>query len=403
MNIQIDRFVKLIDNEIKISLLQRDVDYYSVVDTLEDMEKLLQNLDLVRPCPGANREGGIRSENCSLFLEPSGKKKRIPPRCHKYAEKKKSLAKKVRGGLQQKIDQAIKKKEKNNKIRLFTKKVMSQNKKDWPIAWQNAVLACVNASKAKSSKGRRYTTQWIYVCQLLRIKSLALYKKMLRHGFLPLPSLRTLQRYMKKLSPAYGFQKNIFAMMKEKSATMPESADRHGESALLVDEMKFSEGLWVDKPSLKMLGFVNLDQFTPEVQEDVPADHVLVMMLQAFKGQYFQSVSAHLSRGVVKGPELAKMILEATGLLEESGFFVDAIVSDAAAWNRNMWSQFGIKKLKYEKEYSKRSILLMMKITQRILMKTLIMNWHMQAKLQINQKKQKKLKKATRRKKKVIL
>lgn len=33
---------------------------------------------------------------------------------------------------------------------------------------------------------------------------------------------------MQKLNPAYGFQKNIFAMLKEK-ATMMEEADRHGE------------------------------------------------------------------------------------------------------------------------------------------------------------------------------
>ncbi|KAK3931552.1 Complement component C9 [Frankliniella fusca] len=114
--------------------------------------------------------------------------------------------------------------------------------------------------------------------------------------------------------------------------------------------MKLSEGLWLDKHSLKLLGFVNMDQFTPEVQRDVPADHSLIMMFQGFKGQYFQSVSAHLSRGAVKGSELAKLIIEATRLLEDSGFYINAIVSDAAAWNRNMWSQFGIKKLNHEKE-----------------------------------------------------
>ncbi|KAK3914494.1 KH domain-containing protein C06G4.1 [Frankliniella fusca] len=94
---------------------------------------------------------------------------------------------------------------------------------------------------------------------------------MLRDEFLPLPSLRTLQRYMQKLSPAYG--------------------------SLLVDEMKLSEGLWVEKQTLKVLGFVDIGKFTPEVQKDVPADHALSIMFQGFKGQYFQSVSAHLSRG----------------------------------------------------------------------------------------------------------
>ncbi|KAK3931551.1 Sodium channel protein type 3 subunit alpha [Frankliniella fusca] len=249
-------------------MIDLDVAYSSDVDSFADIEKLLQNyIDSVRPCRGTEKEGGIRSEKCSLFLEPSGVKKRIPPRCHQCAEKKKSLARKVRRGLQQKIGQAKKKIDKNNKIRRLIKKVFSRNKKiiylkdkveglkarcadleqskindyikDWPTPWKNAVLACVNAkgrpthvflctrffrvgrpsvnaSRVKSTKGRRYTTQWIYECQLLRIRSLSLYKKMLRDGFLPFPSLGTLLRYMKKLSPAYVLKKNTFATLKKK-------------------------------------------------------------------------------------------------------------------------------------------------------------------------------------------
>lgn len=54
---------------------------------------------------------------------------------------------------------------------------------------------------------------------------------MLRDNFLPLPSIRTLQRYMKKLSPQYGFQKNVFEMLKEKAPHM-EEAERHGENPI---------------------------------------------------------------------------------------------------------------------------------------------------------------------------
>ena len=100
--------------------------------------------------------------------------------------------------------------------------------KGFPPRWEMAIRACISAAKAKTANGRRFTTNWIYECQLLRIKSLGLYKKMLRDNFLPLPSLRTLQRYMKKLKPAYGFQTNVFELLKEKSQHMPE-AERHGE------------------------------------------------------------------------------------------------------------------------------------------------------------------------------
>ncbi len=58
--------------------------------------------------------------------------------------------------------------------------------KDMPTKWQQVILACTKAAKAKTANGRRYTLNWIYECQMLRIKSLALYKKMRRDQFLPL-------------------------------------------------------------------------------------------------------------------------------------------------------------------------------------------------------------------------
>lgn len=40
-----------------------------------------------------------------------------------------------------------------------------------PTNQQLSVQACLTASKVKSNKGMRYTTQWVYECLLLRIKS----------------------------------------------------------------------------------------------------------------------------------------------------------------------------------------------------------------------------------------
>ena len=75
--------------------------------------------------------------------------------------------------------------------------------------------------------------------------------------------------------------------------------------------MKLSEGLHFLKYSLKIVGFVDLDKHTPEKLKDVPADHPLVIMFQTFQGQTYQTISAHLSRGAVKGPVLAKLVMEA--------------------------------------------------------------------------------------------
>ncbi|KAK3929508.1 DNA transposase [Frankliniella fusca] len=345
--IQIDRYLKINNNEIKLYLLQNNIELnYSNPESFEDFEKLLQRVEELQACPGTGKEDGRRSPKCTLFLEPGGKRKRTAPCCKHCSDKRKSIAKGFRRTLDKKFRKAKNEKEKNNKIRVLTKNVISRNKKvltlqqtvtdlkekfasldfkklneyiqNWPVCWQNAVLACVNAAKVKSSKGRRYTTQWIYECQLLRIKSLSLYKKMLRDGFLPLPSLRTLQRYMKKLSPAYGFQENTFAMLRERAPLMHES-DRHG--SLLVDEIKLSEGLWVDKQSLQVLGFVHLDNFTPEAQKVVPADHSLVMMFQGFKGQYFQSEKTHKIRKKKKKQTTRR---KNNNVLEEEEDFIES-------------------------------------------------------------------------------
>ncbi len=116
--------------------------------------------------------------------------------------------------------------------------------------------------------------------------------------------------------------------------------------------MKLSEYLWFEKHSLQLKGFVNLDQFTPESLKDVPADHALVFLFQAFQGQYFQTISAHLSKGAANGQCLAKLILEAVCLLEDAGFFVDAVVTDAASWNRKAWTEFGLTKKMHERQNS---------------------------------------------------
>jgi len=40
-----------------------------------------------------------------------------------------------------------------------------------PAKWQEAVRACISAANVSHVHQRRYTTEWIYECILLRIKS----------------------------------------------------------------------------------------------------------------------------------------------------------------------------------------------------------------------------------------
>jgi len=74
----------------------------------------------------------------------------------------------------------------------------------------------------------------------------------------------------------------------------------------------------------------------------VRGDHALVFLFQPFRGKWVQLVGAFLSKNCAKGDILHLLILECIILLENSGFFVDVVTTDGAAWNRNMWKQFSL-------------------------------------------------------------
>lgn len=102
-----------------------------------------------------------------------------------------------------------------------------------PINQQLPVQACFTASKAKNIKDLRYTTQWVYECLLLRIKSKKTYNHLRNHNILTLPCIDTLNRYIQAIKGCYGFQENTFKLLKEKSAKF-ESSHVHGILILLI-------------------------------------------------------------------------------------------------------------------------------------------------------------------------
>ena len=97
-----------------------------------------------------------------------------------------------------------------------------------PPEQQLLVQTCIDAAKHHNKKSRRYKTEWIYECLIMRIKAPGLYNKLMEENKIASPSPRTLQRYMTALRPAFGFQENVFSMMANKAAHMPK-AERHGK------------------------------------------------------------------------------------------------------------------------------------------------------------------------------
>lgn len=108
--------------------------------------------------------------------------------------------------------------------------------------------------------------------------------------------------------------------------------------------MKLMQGTKFNRSTLKMDGFVDMGEISTgqKGKEDELGDHALVVMYQTYRGKTVQALAAFLSKGNVKAKQLTNIILEATMKLEDSGWFVDGVTMDGAAWNRQVWDALGI-------------------------------------------------------------
>ncbi|KAM7303871.1 uncharacterized protein ISCGN_013788 [Ixodes scapularis] len=114
---------------------------------------------------------------------------------------------------------------------------------------------------------------------------------------------------------------------------------RHG--GLVIDEIKLSSHLDMTA-STRIEGFVDLGQFSQEVDKHIRADHGLVVMFQPYIGEWTQIIGVFASASNVKSKLLTKIVVEATLLCEQVGLYVDYIFSDGASWNRAMWHDLGV-------------------------------------------------------------
>lgn len=264
--------------------------------------------------------------------------------------------------MQQHIDSLIEKYSQINENSLM------QKIKDLPEQQQEVVKTILKYGKLDNKHGMRYSREWILECILLRIKSRKAYIHLKNHQILPLPALTTLRRYMKNMKPQYGFDPQVFSMLKKKSASM-KSEEKRGNNieinyklsykccmlniifknfysgVLVIDEMQISKSVSFDSDNLSILGFTDLGEHTPEHQKMEQADHALVFLYQPFQGKWIQNVAAFLSKGAANGQVLSHLVTECIILLEKNGFQVDVITTDGAQWNRGMWKNFGLKEL----------------------------------------------------------
>lgn len=72
----------------------------------------------------------------------------------------------------------------------------------------------------------RYKKEWIYDSLLLKVKLTAVYTFLQENGYLPLPTPRTLHRYLRSLKADFGFDAGLFAVLREKLQGVPERERR---------------------------------------------------------------------------------------------------------------------------------------------------------------------------------
>lgn len=190
-----------------------------------------------------------------------------------------------------------------------------------------------------NSKQRRYDMEWICICLLMRSLSRRLYDRMKQLKLLILPCRNTLDGYVKNIELYFGFRQSVFDCLRYVASTMEDNQKR---GVLLADEMSLTESIHFNRQTLEFEGFVNLGDYTTDIEKRQIANHSLVLMFQPFQGDHVKVIGMFLSKGAVKGETLKKLLDEAIQRLGGVGYPVDAVVTDGASWNRKVWTDSGI-------------------------------------------------------------
>lgn len=198
----------------------------------------------------------------------------------------------------------------------------------------------INGAKRKSSKGNRYTEDWLLLCMLMHIRSPALYNMMRNNDILPLPCSRTISNYFALIDTKCGFDPKFLKLFKK---YMSRKTGIQKDGILLVDEVAVREAIKVNTTTLTFQGLSDMGEEGPKATSlDEKANHGLVVMFAPLADTYTQPIGVFASRGTVKSKELCKIVLKAICLVEKCGARVHGIVTDGASTNKGMWTELGL-------------------------------------------------------------
>ena len=232
-------------------------------------------------------------------------------------------------------------------LRLNNKKLKNENRKlhqklheyeNLPSKLKIIVNQAMQNTEAKSKTGHRYSVDWLLDALLIRCKSTKAYRMLRENGYLPLPSINTLNNSIKSMRPEFGFDKALFAGLAEKLACFPRNECR---GVLMFDEIQISKNVDFRSETGRLIGMVDYGEYTTTEDEFKEGDHALVFLFQPHLSGWVQSIGSFCAAGTTPTTILAKLILQAIILLENSGAQVDGLVCDGATTNRAALASFG--------------------------------------------------------------
>ena len=217
----------------------------------------------------------------------------------------------------------------------------------------------MKTAKLSSAKQMRWHPLLIRWCLGIYHTSPAAYEFIKRSSFLKLPHKTTLLDYTLYTKPGSGFNPDVLERLYEEADV--ENLKPHQKNvSLLFDEMKIKADLVYNKASGKLIGFVDLDSVTNEIEKlerlcskDVPdkeiATHVMAVMVRGIYTNLLFTI-AYFPTKAITSDIIFPIAWNAVSSLECIGLCVRCFVSDGASSNRKFYKihlKPGSKELPY--------------------------------------------------------
>ena len=149
-----------------------------------------------------------------------------------------------------------------------------------------------------------------------------------------MPSVSTLNNFIRGIPTTVGFPDSIFQLLEVKSGALPAN-DRH--CVITFDEMSLKTELCYDRASDSVTGLVEL----PEKRLK-PCNQALVFMVKGVSIKWKQTVGFFYASNATGAADLSRLLMILIRKLRCIGLHPVAVVCDQATTNRSLYNSVGV-------------------------------------------------------------